>query len=85
MFIAFVYACVFENVNKLDSSMRAHQNTWGRVSQAQERDYKRDEEVQSSCSNWGSGMDASRSADEHWHFQCACVVVFPLEDQSRQS
>ena len=24
MFIAFVYACVFENVNKLDSSTRVH-------------------------------------------------------------
>ena len=53
MFITFVYACVFENVNKLDSGMRAHQNTWGRVSQAWKRDYKRDEEVQSSCSILG--------------------------------
>ena len=50
MFIAFVYVCVFENINKLDSGMRTHQNTWGRVSQAQKRDYKRDEEVWNSCS-----------------------------------
>ena len=34
MFFAFVYAFIFENINKLDSSMRAHQNTWGIVSQA---------------------------------------------------
>ena len=32
----------------------------------------------------GSGMDASRCADEQWCFQCAWAVVFPLEDQSRQ-
>ena len=34
MFIAFVYACVFENINKLDSGTRVHRNTWRRVSQA---------------------------------------------------
>ena len=28
VFIIFVYACVFKNVNKLDSGMRVHQNTW---------------------------------------------------------
>ena len=33
--------------------MRVHQNTWGRVSQAQKRDWKRDEEVQSLCNIWG--------------------------------
>ena len=53
MFIAFVYACVFENVNKLDSGMRAHQNTWGRVSQAWKRDYERGKEVWSSRSILG--------------------------------
>ena len=37
MFIAFVHAYVFENINKLDSGTRAHQNTWGRVSQACEK------------------------------------------------
>ena len=83
IFITLVYACVFKNVNKLDTSMRAHLNTWGRVSQAQKRDYKRDKEVQSSHIIWGSGMDASRCADEHWWFQCTCAVVFLLEDQSR--
>ena len=30
-----------------------------------------------------SGMDASRCADELWHFLCVCTVVFLLEDQSR--
>ena len=29
MFIVFVYACVFKNVNKLESGMRVHQNTGG--------------------------------------------------------
>ena len=29
--------------------MRAHQNTWGRVSQAQNRVWKRDDEVQNLC------------------------------------
>ena len=53
MFIAFVYACIFKNVNKLDSGMRMYQNTWGRVSQAWKRDYERDKEVQSSCSILG--------------------------------
>ena len=32
----------------------------------------------------GSSMDAGRYADKPWWFQCACTVVFPLEDQSRQ-
>ena len=32
-----------------------------------------------------SGVDAGRCADEQQCFQCACAVVFPLEDQSRQS
>ena len=85
MFIAFVYVCVLENVNKWDTSVRVHQNTWRRVSQAWKRDYKRDKEVQSSHSNWGSSMDAGRCADEHWQFQCTCAVVFLLDDQSRQS
>ena len=29
-------------------------------------------------------MDASRCADEPWQFQCACAVVFPLEDQRKE-
>ena len=32
-----------------------------------------------------SGMDASRCTDKRWCFWCACAVVFPMEDQSRQS
>ena len=65
--------------------MRAHQNTLGRVSQAWKSGKERDEEVQSFCSIWGSSVDASRYADKLWWFQCTCAVVFPLEDQSRQS
>ena len=79
MFIAFVYVCVFENINKLNSGTRAHQNTWGRVSQAWKRYYERDEEVWHSCSIWGSGMDAGVCTDKHWQFQCKCAVVFPAE------
>ena len=85
MFITFVDVCVFKNVNKLDSGMKVHQNTWGRVSQAWKRNYKRDEEVWGSHSVWGSSVDAGGCTDEHWQFQCACTAVFPLEDQSRQS
>ena len=58
----------FENINKLDSGMRAHQNTWGRVSQAGKRDYKRDEEVWNSRSILGSGMDTNGCTDKHWQF-----------------
>ena len=50
------------------------------MSQAQKRDLERDEEVQSFHSIWGSGMDAGRCADEPWQFQCACAVVFLLEN-----
>ena len=47
MFIAFfVYACVFKDVNKLDSGMRVHQNIWGRVTQAWKLGEERDKEVQ---------------------------------------
>ena len=53
------------------------------MSQAQKRDSERAKEVRSFCSNWGSGVDASRCADEPWWFQCTCAVVFPLEDWSR--
>ena len=38
------------------------------MSQARKRDYKRDKEVQSSHSIWGSGVDAGGCADEHWQF-----------------
>ena len=34
---------------------------------------------------WGSSMDASRCADKWQCFWCTYTVVFPLEDQSRQS
>ena len=31
-----------------------------------------------------SNVDAGRFADEPWQFQCACTMVFLLEDWSRQ-
>ena len=38
------------------------------MSQAQKRGLERDKEVQSFCSIWGSGMDASGCTDEPWQF-----------------
>ena len=39
--------CVYVKLfNKVVYSTRAHQNTWGRVSQARDRVWKRDDEVQ---------------------------------------
>ena len=58
-----IIACVFENVNKLDSGMRAHPNTLGRVSQAKKLGWERDEDVQSFCNIWGPSVDAGRCAD----------------------
>ena len=55
------------------------------MSQAQKLGLERDEEVWSFCNIPGFGMDAGRCTDEPQWFQCACAVVFPLEDQSRQS
>ena len=40
---------MLEFVNKLVYGMRVHQNTWGRVSQAQKRVWKRDNEVWNLC------------------------------------
>ena len=55
------------------------------MSQAQKLGWERDEEVQGFHSIWGSSMDTGGCTDELWQFQCACTVVFQLEDQSRQS
>ena len=65
--------------------MRAHQNTWGRVSQAWKRGWKVDDEAQSFCSNKGFWCGC----------QCICrqtMVVrvcmhdgFPTGKWSRQS
>ena len=38
MIVLLVCACIRVFINKLDYGMRAHQNTWGRVSQAWKRD-----------------------------------------------
>ena len=76
---------VFDGCNKLDSSLRAHQNTWGRVSQAQKGGWKIDDEVQSFCSNKGF-----QHGCWHIHRQTMAVLmcmhsVFPPEKWSRQS
>ena len=53
------------------------------MSQAQKRDYKRDKEVQSSHSIWGSSLAGAQTntGSSAVHVQW----FFPLEDQSRQS
>ena len=55
------------------------------MSQAQKRDLKKTMRFGAFVIFGGSDLDASRFADESWWFQCACAVVFPPEDWSRQS
>ena len=43
---------VLEIINKLVYSMRVHQKTWGRVSQAWKRVWKRDDKVQTLHNIW---------------------------------
>ena len=50
---------MLEFVNKLVYGMRVHQNTWGRVSQAQKRVQKRDDEVWTLIIFGIFGMDTS--------------------------
>ena len=57
--------------------MRVHQNTWGRVSQAQKRDWKRDKEVWSFHSIWGSSMDAGKCADKPMVVPMCMHIGFP--------
>ena len=45
---------------------------------------KRWRDLEASLVTRDSGIDAGRCTDELWCFLCACTVVFPLEDQSRQ-
>ena len=67
-------------INKVVHGMRAHQNTWWRVSQAQKRVWKRDDEIPKlsyRMVKWLFGMDTGGCTDEPWQFFCACTVVFP--------
>ena len=54
--VVVIFFCLIvpalEYVNKLVYSMRAHRNTWGRVSQAGKRVRKRDDEVQTLRNIW---------------------------------
>ena len=43
---------MLEFVNKLVYGMRVHQNTWGRVSQARKRVWKRDDKVRNLRNIW---------------------------------
>ena len=63
-------------VNKVVHSMRVHQNTWGRVSQAQKQVWKRDDKIPNFCNKRLFGVDAGRCTDEPWQFFCTCTVVF---------
>ena len=66
--------------------MRAHWNAWGRVSQHMEFGLRKGQRgLDAFIVIRDSGMDTSRCADKLLCFQCACTVVFPLQDQSRQS
>ena len=44
--------------------MRAHQNTWGRVSQAQKWDWKRNDNNLNFRYKWLIGVDAGRNGDK---------------------
>ena len=57
--------------------MRAHQNTWGRVSQAQKRVWKRNDGILNFWFKWLIGMDADGCADEPRQIVCTCTMVFP--------
>ena len=63
-------------INKVVYGMRAHQNTWGRVSQAPKWVQKRDNKIPNFCNKWLFGVDASGCADEPWQFFGTCAVVF---------
>ena len=76
---------MLEFVNKLVYGMRAHWNTWGRVSQARKRVWKEMMRFRLSVIFGIFGMDAGRYADELWQFFCTCAVVFQLKYWSRQS
>ena len=57
--------------------MRAHQNTWGRVSQAQKWVRKLNNDILYFWLKWLIGMDAGGYADDRQQFVCTCTVVFP--------
>ena len=65
--------------------MRVHQNTWGRLLQAQKGFGNETKMFGISIIFRGSGVDAGRYADKSWWFQCACTMVFPSEKWSRWS
>ena len=72
-----VYVMIF--INKVVYGTRAHQNTWGRVSQVWKQVWKRDNEILNFRNKQLFGMDASGCADKPWQFFCTCAVVFPLK------
>ena len=66
-------------------SMRAHRNTWGRVSQAWKRVQKWNNDISYFWLKWLIGMDAGGYADDHRWFVCTCTVVFLPKWWSRLS
>ena len=81
----FVLTCTGIFVNKMIYGMRAHRNTWGRVSQARKRVQKRNDDILYFWLKWLIGMDTSGYADDCWWFVCACTVVFLPKWWSRLS
>ena len=75
----YEFVCIKTFVNKLVYGMRVHQNTWGKVSQAQKWVRKQDDEKPNLTILLNKqlfGMDAGRCTDKPWQFFCACAVVF---------
>ena len=85
LWLVCIIVPMLEFDNKLVYSMRVHWNTWGRVSQAQKRVWKRDDEVQTLCNVWDIRCGYWGYTDELWQVFCVCAVVFPLKYWSRQS
>ena len=65
--------------------MRAHQNTWGRVSQAWKRVQKGNNDISYFQFKRLIGINASGYADDCWQFVCTCTVIFPPKWWSRLS
>ena len=75
--ILSVLICTGSFANKLIYGMRVHQNTWGRVSQAQKWVQKQNDDILYFQLKQLIGMDAGRYADDCQQIICASTMVFP--------
>lgn len=87
LFTCYIYLCfVTDVVNKLRLQYEGSTKYLGESVKGMKFGLrKRQRGLDVAIVSGGSGSDASRCADELWHFLCACTVVFSLEDQSRWS